>query len=55
MNTPDEGVILGPADFGVRTVAEDAAWDETGLTATAEQESPMVGPARRPTWYPETG
>ena len=60
---PVEGSIVGPADFGVRTVYEDAIFDETGLTATRgaidlvmdEPDSDMDDMRRRPTWMPETG
>lgn len=60
---PTEGRIVGPADFGVRTVEEDAYWDQTGLKATAgaidmlmnEPDSDMDDMRRRPTWMPESG
>lgn len=50
------GTILGPIDPHPRTVADDNAFDETGLTASigAEPEPRTTGDdvRRRPSWMP---
>lgn len=56
---PTEGRILGPADFGCRTVAEDIAYDPTAPGNAGDLpddgDEPGYGSPRPPIWAPVRG